>query len=126
MIKSEKEYIKIYGIRIGSVNTDLLEMYRKLTKEPSIHKAVRKTVEKHILGYKIKEKSDVTKAMEYASNLYYNSICEVVEDIARTELKEKLPICKNCAGYRNGFCSMNELKVHPFSSVCVQYEEIAT
>ena len=120
----KKEYMKIYGIRIGSVNKDLLEMYRKHIKETSIHRTVRTVVEKRILGYKIKSVDDVNKAIEYSGNLKYNTLCEAVEDIARTEIKDQFRICKNCIYFAegsglNGTCTKVSGEYGAYSNACV-------
>ncbi len=121
---TKKEFMKIYGVRIGSVNVELLEKYRKHIQETSIHRTVRSIVEKRILGYKIKSEGDVNNAIEYASNLFYNSLCEAVEDIARSDMMNQFEICKNCSYYDgkglNGKCSkIDNMKIGAYSHSCI-------
>lgn len=119
-----KEYMKIYGVRIGSVNKKLFDMYCKEFGFDSTHKAVRNIIENYVLEEKIRSKQDVEEAMEFAGNLCYNSLCEMAETIARKAMQRRFNICSNCPKYEKGLCKFNNEYVKPLSSMCIYHDDV--
>ncbi len=121
-MNTKKEYLKIYDIRIGSANSDLLELYCKKTSIPTHQKAARHVVEKYILGHLIACKEDVETAIDYSKNMYYNSLSEAVEQAIRMTVTEDFNICKNCIYYTNGICKKNEIRTHSLHKGCINMD----
>lgn len=121
-MKQPKDNLKICGVRIGSANRELLEIYCKKNSIKTHQKAARKIVEEQILGHKCLSAQDVENAIFYAENMLYNSLAEAVEQVARGNVFSELNICQNCAHYGNGVCVANRTQVHAFSSSCINME----
>lgn len=83
----KKDNIKIYDMRVGSINIELYKAYcQKKNISMSGQKITKFIIESEILDHPIQGKEDVQKAIDVSKGKYFNSLCEYIEYFMRKEL----------------------------------------
>lgn len=115
--------IRKLGVQLAIVNDELVEKYMQLKPE---HKTAMDTVcyliESRLLYRSIQSLSDIQEAKRYATNLLYESLGEWVNDQMRNDIKDVLPVCKNCNMLEsNYFCPILGAFINPNQVSCTNF-----
>ena len=121
---TKKEGVRIFGVRVGSINSELIERYCKKNSIGTHQKAVKFIIEKYILEHPISSKTDIDNATYYTENTLYNSLTEAVEAVARKEVGHTFKICANCTYFKNKTCSFHNSRVNRYDRGCESAEWI--